>query len=65
MDYKNVELLQQFISEQGKILPRRFTGLTAKEHRAMTKAVKQARIMGLLYFTLNFGGRTAGTPSSS
>jgi small subunit ribosomal protein S18 len=58
MDYKNIELLQEFISEQGKILPRRITGLTAKEHRAMTKAVKQARMMGLLYFSLNFRGNT-------
>ena len=54
MDYKNVELLQQFISEQGKILPRRITGLSAKEQRNVTKAIKRARIMGLIYFTMNF-----------
>ena len=54
MDYKDIELLQQFVSEQGKILPRRVTGLQAKEQRAMAKAIKQARIMGLLYFSPNF-----------
>jgi len=54
MDYKNIENLHQFVSEQGKILPRRLTGLNAKEQRALTKAVKRARVMGLLYFSLNF-----------
>ena len=57
MDYKNIENLYQFISEQGKILPRRLTGLNAKEQRALTKAVKRARVMGLLYFSLNFRGQ--------
>jgi len=56
MDYKNIEILQEFISEQGKILPRRITGLTAKEHRSITKSIKRARILGLLYFSLNFRG---------
>lgn len=59
MDYKNIEHLQQFISEQGKILPRRITGLSAKEHRSMAKAVKRARIMGLLSFSLNFRGNSS------
>nr|YP_009692035.1 ribosomal protein S18 [Microrhizoidea pickettheapsiorum]QEG77719.1 ribosomal protein S18 [Microrhizoidea pickettheapsiorum] len=59
MDYKNIDLLQQFISEQGKILPRRVTGLSTKEQRVMKKAVKQARIMGLIYFSLNFRGNSS------
>lgn len=50
IDYKNVELLRRFITEQGKILPRRVNGLTAKQQRAMTKAIKQGRILGLLPF---------------
>ena len=57
MDYKNIELLQQFISEQGKIIPREMTGLSSKEQRALKKAVKKARTMGLLYYTLNFRGK--------
>jgi len=50
IDYKNVDLLRRFITEQGKIIPRRLTGVTAKQQRALTKAVKQARILGLLQF---------------
>ena len=50
IDYKTVDLLRQFISEEGKILPRRMTGLTAKEQRSMTRSIKQARILGFLHF---------------
>lgn len=50
IDYKNVDLLRQFLSEEGKILPRRITGLTAKQQRSVSKAIKQARIMALLEF---------------
>lgn len=50
IDYQDVELLRTFITDQGKILPRRVTGLTAKQQRAITKAVKQARILALLPF---------------
>lgn len=51
LDYKNVTYLRRFITEQGKILSRRITGLSASEQRQLTKAVKQARILGLLGFT--------------
>lgn len=50
IDYKNVDLLRQFVTEQGKILPRRVTRLTAKQQRAITKAIKQARVLGSLSF---------------
>lgn len=50
IDYKNVDLLRQFLTEEGKILPRRITGLTAKQQRSISKAIKQARIMALLEF---------------
>ncbi|HEY9646038.1 MAG TPA: 30S ribosomal protein S18 [Chroococcidiopsis sp.] len=50
IDYKDVELLRKFITERGKILPRRITGLTAKQQRDLTKAVKHARILALLPF---------------
>jgi small subunit ribosomal protein S18 len=50
IDYKNVELLQKFITERGKILPRRITGLTAKQQRELTQAIKRARIVALLPF---------------
>ncbi|MCJ0583665.1 30S ribosomal protein S18, partial [Enterococcus cecorum] len=48
--YKDVELLKRFISERGKILPRRVTGTGAKNQRKLTVAIKRARIMGLLPF---------------
>ena len=50
IDYKDVELLSRFLTEQGKILPRRATGLTTKQQTQLTKAVKKARILALLPF---------------
>jgi len=50
IDYKDVDLLKKFITDRGKILPRRLTGLTAKQQRDLTTAVKRARIISLLPF---------------
>jgi small subunit ribosomal protein S18 len=50
IDYKNIDLLSQFITEQGKILPRRVNGISAKQQRSITKAIKQARFLALLPF---------------
>ena len=50
IDYKEVDLLKKFISERGKILPRRVTGTSAKYQRQFTTAIKRARHMGLLPF---------------
>lgn len=50
VDYKDVDLLKRFISERGKILPRRVTGTSAKNQRKVDNAIKRARIMGLLPF---------------
>lgn len=48
IDYKDVKLLQRFVTEQGKIIPRRITGTSAKYHRELTTAIKRARQMALL-----------------
>lgn len=48
IDYKDVDLLKKFISERGKILPRRVTGTCAKHQRMLTRAIKRARQMALL-----------------
>ena len=48
IDYKDLELLRKFITERGKILPRRMTGLTSRQQRQMTKAVTYARTLALL-----------------
>jgi small subunit ribosomal protein S18 len=50
IDYKNIILLRKFITAEGKILPRRLSGLTAKQQRYMAKAIKNARMIGLLPF---------------
>ena len=50
IDYNDVDLLKRFISERGKILPRRVTGTSAKNQRKLTVAIKRARVMGLLPF---------------
>jgi len=50
VDYKDTELLSRFISERGKILPRRVTGTSAKNQRKVTTAIKRARVMALLPF---------------
>lgn len=48
IDYKNTELLRRFMNDQGKILPRRVTGTSAKYQRQLAKAIKRARFMGML-----------------
>jgi small subunit ribosomal protein S18 len=50
IDYKDVDLLRKFVTERGKILPRRITGLTAKQQRDLTQSIKRARILALLPF---------------
>jgi small subunit ribosomal protein S18 len=48
IDYKNPELLRRFVTETGKILPRRLTGVPAHLHRRLTRAIKRARSVLLL-----------------
>lgn len=50
LDYKEIDLLSQYITEQGKILPKRVTGLTTKQQKKLTKNIKRARILSLLPF---------------
>lgn len=51
IDYKDPDTLRTFISENGKIMSTRYTRLTAKEQRKLNKAIKRARLLGLLPFT--------------
>ena len=48
LDYKAVHLLTSYLNEQGKILPKRITGLSNKQQRKMTKSIKRARILCLI-----------------
>ena len=50
IDYKNTDLLKLFITEQGKILPRRATGVTVQQQRKLAKAIKRARVLSLFHF---------------
>ncbi|MBC7196916.1 30S ribosomal protein S18 [Deferribacteraceae bacterium V6Fe1] len=53
IDYKDSNLLRQFVTERGKIMPSRLTGTCAKHQRKLASAVKTARIVALLPFTLS------------
>ncbi|MBO4399644.1 MAG: 30S ribosomal protein S18 [Lachnospiraceae bacterium] len=52
IDYKDVAKLKRYVSERGKILPRRITGTCAKHQRALTVAVKRARHIALMPYTV-------------
>ena len=51
IDWKDVDLLRHYVSDRGKILPRRVTGTSAKYQRELTVAIKRARHMALLPFS--------------
>ena len=53
IDYKDVKLLQRFISERGKIVPSRITAVSNKKQRILANAIKRARFMALLPYVLN------------
>ena len=53
--YKDIKILTNYLSEQGKILPRRVTGLTSKQQKKAAKLIKTARIAALLPFVIGKG----------
>tara|TARA_B110000003_G_scaffold259375_1_gene279305 strand:- start:4244 stop:4453 length:210 start_codon:yes stop_codon:yes gene_type:complete len=55
LTYKDIKILTNYLSEQGKILPRRVTGLTSKQQKKVTKLIKTARIAALLPFVIGKG----------
>ena len=52
IDYKDIRLLQRYISERGKIVPSRITAVSAKKQRELRQAIKRARFLALLPFVL-------------
>ena len=52
IDYKDVRLLQRFISERGKIVPSRITAVSTKKQRELARAIKRARFLGLLNYVI-------------
>jgi len=55
LTYKDIESLSTFLSDQGKILPRRVTGLSSQQQKRITKLIKTARIASLLPFVIGKG----------
>jgi small subunit ribosomal protein S18 len=52
IDYKDVKLLQRYVSERGKIVPSRITAVSAKKQRELARAIKRARFLGLLPYVI-------------
>ena len=52
IDYKDVKLLQRFISERGKIVPSRITAVSAKKQRELARAIKRARFLALVSYVV-------------
>ena len=53
IDYKDVRLLQRYVSERGKIVPSRITAVSAKKQRELAQAIKRARFLALLPYVIN------------
>ena len=53
IDYKDLRLLQRFISERGKIVPSRITAVSSKKQRILSQAIKRARFVGLLPYAID------------
>jgi small subunit ribosomal protein S18 len=53
IDYKDIDNLRKFINPNGRILPRKRTGLTAKNQRALAESIKRSRFIGLLPYVAN------------
>jgi small subunit ribosomal protein S18 len=52
IDYKDVRLLQRYVSERGKIVPSRITAVSAKKQRSLAQAIKRARFLGLMPYAV-------------
>ena len=51
IDYKDIRLLSRYITEKGKIVPRRITGVSSKKQKELAKAIKRARFLSLISYT--------------
>ncbi len=54
IDYKDIKLLSRYISEKGKIVPSRITGVSRKKQKELAKAIKRARFLSLMSYTNKF-----------
>src|ERR1700730_7106704 len=56
IDYKDVKLLQRFVSERGKIVPSRITAVSTRKQRELAQAIKRARFIGVLPYSVHYEG---------
>ena len=54
IDYKDIKLLSRYVSEKGKIIPSRITGVSRKKQKELAKAIKRARFLSLISYTNKF-----------
>jgi len=54
IDYKDIELLRQYVTKFGKIVPRYYSGVSLKKQKDLARAIKRARTMALLPFVINY-----------
>ena len=54
IDYKDIEFLKQFVTEKGKIIPRRISGINSRNQKLLTRAIKRARNIALLSFSSGY-----------
>jgi small subunit ribosomal protein S18 len=52
INFKDIKLLQRYISERGRIIPRRITGISSKAQRSLSQAIKHARVLALLPYEI-------------
>ncbi len=64
INYKNLRFLQQFVTDKGKLLPRRMTNVSAKSQRAIAVAVRQARLLAYIPFANSLGSPSSQGPST-
>nr|WDA99131.1 ribosomal protein S18 [Gronococcus sybilensis] len=57
LSYKDTDILKNFVNEQSRILPRRMTGISAKQQKQVARAIKNSRIIGLLPFVGDEGNK--------
>ena len=57
IDYKDIKLLSRYISEKGKIVPSRITGVSRKKQKELAKAIKRARFLSIMSYTNKFSSQ--------
>ena len=65
IDYKNVELLKKYITKFGKIVPRYYSGVSLKNQKKLSQAIKRSRTMALIPFVKSYDPNFESTPATN